>query len=292
MPAVASPADGRGGGEQARPAIPSDRMVTLMDALMIRGCSRELLAGSQSKQLTACEEKRPRAVNLRLLWSRVAGLISHPLNVADHAAWLDRPNHGRPSPADGGLVLASQQTLIHAPGKRVREEACPAGLRDRAAVRIEQADMPITIRSLQVGDSGRHLLEESDETPSAGIVRRQVLQHACETRKHPPITATPEDLLPVGFALIEESAIAVEQSLSLVVQVVRCLPPEPLHEIHIPTVAGGTRGEREGWRGHEQRVAPDPFAHGLVIAELERLGERRLQHLTEARQGRLNDSGV
>src|SRR6267378_5166242 len=71
------------------------------------------------------------------------------------------------------------------------------------------------------------------------IVRRQVLQHACETRKHPPITSTPEHLPTVAFAPIEEAAIAVEQSLLLVVQVVRGLPPEPVHEIGITTVTRG-----------------------------------------------------
>src|SRR6266571_3100009 len=93
------------------------------------------LPGSQSKQLAACKQERPRAINLRLFWSRVAGLISHALNVAEPAAWLHRPNHGRPSPAYRLLILAPKQTLIHAPCERVREVARPAGLGDRPAVR-------------------------------------------------------------------------------------------------------------------------------------------------------------
>src|SRR5207244_7043967 len=36
-----------------------------------------LLPGSQSQDLTACKQERPSAVHLRLLWSRVAGCISH-----------------------------------------------------------------------------------------------------------------------------------------------------------------------------------------------------------------------
>src|SRR5207249_8954541 len=62
----------------------------------------------------------------------------------------------------------------------------------------------------------------------------------------------------------------------------------PIYEIGITTVARGARGKREGRRRHEQSVAPDPFAQCLIVAELERLGERRLQHLPEARQGRLD----
>src|SRR5207249_2637488 len=113
-------------------------------------------------------------------------------------------------------------------------------------------------------------------------------QHARETCQHPAVPSTPEHLFTVAFALIEESAIAVKQSLVLVVQVVRCFPPEPVHEIGITTVARDARGKREGRRRHEQSVAPDPFAQCLIVAELERLGERRLQHLPEARQGRLD----
>src|SRR5690242_1841541 len=95
------------------------------------------LAGSQSQYLTACEQEGPGAVRLRLLWSRVAGRISHALNVAELAAWLYGPNQCRPSASHRALVFAPEQTLIHAPCKRVREEGCPAGLRVRPAVWIK-----------------------------------------------------------------------------------------------------------------------------------------------------------
>src|SRR2546430_6952160 len=96
-----------------------------------------LLLGSQSQDLTACKQERPSAVNLRLLWSRVTGRISHALNVAELAAWLCGPNQCRPSASYRALVFAPKQTLIHAPRKRVREETRPAGLRVRSAVWIK-----------------------------------------------------------------------------------------------------------------------------------------------------------
>src|SRR3989449_2351181 len=128
---------------------------TLANAIWVMGW----LPGSQSQDLTACKQEGPGAVNLRLLWSRVAGCISHALNVAELAAWPYGPNQCRPSSAYRALVFAPKQTLIHAPCKRVREEACPAGLRIRLAVWIKQACTPRAIRSLQVSDSSRHLLE-------------------------------------------------------------------------------------------------------------------------------------
>src|SRR5437867_767928 len=96
-----------------------------------------LLPGSQSQDLTACKQEGPGAVNLRLLWSRVAWCISHALNVAELAAWPYGPNQCRPSASYRALVFAPKQTLIHAPRKRVREETRPAGLRVRPAVWIK-----------------------------------------------------------------------------------------------------------------------------------------------------------
>src|SRR5213075_1397623 len=133
-------------------------------------------AASQSKELTACEQERPRTINLRLLRPRLARLIADTLNVAELSAWPYGPNQSRPSAAYRGLVFAPKQTLIHPPRKRVGKEGCPAGLRAWPAVRIQQARAPIAIRSLQAGDPLRHLLKEGDEPRSPGILRRQVLQ--------------------------------------------------------------------------------------------------------------------
>src|SRR5256712_14058023 len=101
------------------------------------------------------------------------------------------------------------------------------------------------------------------------MVRRSVRHHAGKFCQPPAVPSTPEHLFTVAFALIKESAIAVKQSLLFIVQVVRCLPPEPVHEIGMTTVARGARGKREGRRSHEQSVAPDPFARWPVIRELE-----------------------
>src|SRR5205809_5844241 len=95
-------------------------------------------AASQSKELTACEQERPRTINLRLLRSRLARLIAYALNVPELSAWPYGPNQRRPSAAYRGLVSAPKQTLIPPPGKRVGKEACPARLRDRPAVMARQ----------------------------------------------------------------------------------------------------------------------------------------------------------
>src|SRR5207247_11239468 len=102
-------------------------------------------AASQSKALTACEQERPRPINLRLLRSRLARLIAYALNVAELSAWPYGPNQSRPSAAYHGLVFAHKQTLIHPPGKSVGKEGCPAGLRDWPAVRLPYAWAAISI---------------------------------------------------------------------------------------------------------------------------------------------------
>src|SRR3989442_996224 len=90
------------------------------------------------------------------------------------------------------------------------------------------------------------------------MIRRQVRQNPREAGKHPTIAAAPEDLVAVGITLLEETAVAIEQVIGRIVQIVGRCPELRIRMRQVASIAGSF-GERDprGWR-HEYRITPTP----------------------------------
>ncbi len=115
---------------------------------------------------------------------------------------------------------------------------------------------PQPVRLLQGRDPRAHFPEELLVARARRMLGRQVLQHACQTREHPAIAAAPEDLLAVGLALRDETAVAEVQMLARIIQEIGCLPPPPVELSQVARVASGLVEHTASVGGPEQRVTP------------------------------------
>src|SRR4030095_13165209 len=102
----------------------------------------------------------------------------------------------------------------------VDEEASTARFRWRCSRRGEQRWRPISVRFLYGLQLRCHLLEQLFIHRPRRVICRQTLQNARGAGEDPAVAAAPEQLPAVAVALLEETAVAIEEMLLTVVEVV------------------------------------------------------------------------
>src|SRR4030095_9009962 len=123
---------------------------------------------------------------------------------------------------------------------------------------------PIPIRFLYGLQLRRHLLEQLFIHRPRRVTCRQTLQNSRDAGEDPAVAAAPEQLPAVAVALLEETAVPIEEMFRAVVEVVSGCLDLGVRVLGIALIAGRCSQPDPHRRRHEQGVAPAPAVPALL----------------------------